>query len=684
MDLKTEIRARREYLLLFAVFLVALALRLTTARYDLLLGADPWVHYALSKNFFELGRHAIWDYSVYYPAGTWAGVVAGLHALPTLFYSLISFTGISFFKTFQILPAIFGALICIPLYFLTKEIIDRRTGFIAILLFAISPAGIGRTLAGYYRGEAFFVFFMLTTFLFYLYSLKKNNFILMGALAFLLSCFFWSGWPYLFAVLSFSAILITFRNYINGVRSYRPLLSYSLICGIGMTLFYLYMLHRNSYTGNMPWLANRIFYVYGAFFAIILLLVFFALSANLKTRRYRLMALLPVGLIIALIVSKFELSGRYTPFGYILNYFTIKDPFITEKVGFSLGSFFQNYSIIAIFLPIGLLIFFKKYRDPIIFTYFITSFFLLLQQERFYFLTSPVFCLIGAVGVSYLVDTSKKMNVFILILLLFNVIAASNFVSEVEPFVSDDLYESLIWLKSNSPEDSGVYTWWDYTGPVVGIAERRAVLLSTPYGGRLDDFAKLLATSDEEKAVEISKKYKVDYILIDDKIFSSWDRIIAYAGNENILDSILSKMYAKKPLENFKLEYEGGTVKIYSIAYGFTKISALEMDKFYYKPGEEMRIKMRFRSNEIEKGKVALSQRGSKDVYVYELRENEPLYVTVYAPSNSTSGYITAVLHDTSMEKNYDKKIHYFVVSDDFLRINTEYLIEHAKSKVLG
>lgn len=689
MNFRKTLVDKKEYFLLLGILFIAFALRLTTAKYDRLLGADPWVHYALAKKFFELGRHPMWDYSVYYPAGTWSGSLAGLHSLPALFYNLIGFTGISFFKTFQILPAIFGALICIPLYLLTKEIMDRRTGLIAILLFSISPAGIERTLAGYYRGEAFFVFFMLSTFLFYLYSLKKNKFIFIGALAFLLCGFFWNGWLYVFAVLSFSAILLAFYNYINGKRSYRPLLSYTLISGIGMTLFYLYMLHLKSYTPYMPWLTNQIFYVYGAFLGIILLLVFFTLGANfLKTYRSRSIALFPIIVILVLIVFRFELPSRYTPYGNILNYFTIEKPFITEKVGFSLRSFFQNLNVLAIFLPIGLIIFFKRSRDPLIFTYFLASLFLILQQVRFYFLASPVFSLIGALGVSYLIGISRrKMNVIILILLLFNVVAAANFVSEIKPFVGDELHESLIWLKNNSPEDSGMFTWWDYTGPVVSISERRTVLLSTPYRGRLDDFAKLLATSDEEKAIEISKRYKVDYILIDDKILSSWDRILAYAGNENIFDSILYKMYAKRPLENFKLEYEKGGVKIYSTAYGFTKISALEMDKFYYKPGEEMRIKLRFRSNEIENGKVVLSFRGLKDVYKYELRENEPLHLTFHAPSNLSHGdltYITATLYDMSMEKEYDRQTHYFVVLDDFLRINTEYLVDHVKSKVLG
>jgi dolichyl-diphosphooligosaccharide--protein glycosyltransferase len=675
-------RKYKEYAVLFSIFLVALALRLVTAKYDLLLGADPWVHYFHSKNFLELGRNPLWDYSIYYPAGTWTGSVAGLHALPAIAYNLIGFTGISFFKTFQILPALFGGLICIPLYFLTREITDRRTGLIAAMLFAISPAGISRTLAGYYRGESFFVVLMLFTFLFYLYSQKKDKFIFAGALMFLLCTLFWTGWPYLFAVLSFSALLLAFQNYIKGIKSYRPLLSYSLISGIGMTVYFLYVLHRRSYTAHINWLSNQIFYIYGAFFAAILLLLFFILGTRIRSRKSRLIALLPIVLITLLVIPTFELSGRYTPFGYILNYFTISDSFITEKVGFSSSTFFQNYNILAIFLPIGFLVFFKKFRDPIVFTYFVTAAFLFMQQTRFYFLASPVICLLGAAGVNYLVEKSKKkLNVLILILLIFNVIAANNFVSEIEPFVGDDLYESLIWLKDNSPEDSGVFTWWDYTGPVISIAERRAVLLSNPYRGRLDDFARLLATGNEEEAVNISKKYKVDYILIDDRIFLSWDRISAYAGNENILNSTFRNMYTNKPLENFKLEYDNGGVKIYSVAYGFTKISTLETDKFYYKPGEEMRIKVRFRSNEMEKGKVVLSYSVFEEVH--ELKENEPLYVTVHAPSDLTRGGITATLYDISMEKAHDRRGQEFVTSDELLRMNTEYLVDQIKSRVL-
>jgi dolichyl-diphosphooligosaccharide--protein glycosyltransferase len=675
MDLKSYVRAKREYLLLLAILLIALALRLVTAKYDRLLGADPWVHYALAKKFLELGRHPIWDYSVYYPGGTWSGALAGLHSLPAFFYKMVSFTGVSFFKIFQILPAIFGGLICIPLYLLAKEMMDIRAGLFSVLLFAISPAGISRTLAGYYRGEPFFVFFMLFTFLFYLYSLRNYKYIFAGGLVFLLCSLFWAGWPYVFAILSVGTLIMAFQNYVRGVRSFRHLLSYTFICGIGMTVFYLYMLHRRSYTGYMPWLANEILYIYGFFFMIILLLVFFSLGANFKTNRSKVLALSLLGLLLIWFLLNFKLPQGYTPFGSILDYFKVKESFITEKGRSSLEVFFQNLNILVVLLPVGVFIFFRRAWVPVIFTYFITSLFLLVQQVRFYFLASPVLCLVGGLGAGYLVGRSKKINLLIMLLLLSNAVVANNFASKIEPFVKDDLYQSLLWLKSNSPEDSGVFTWWDYTGPVIGIAERRTVLLSTPYRGRLDDFARLLATSDEKEAAKISRRYKVDYILIDDKIFASWDRILAYAGKGNIFDSVLRKMYIRRPLVNFRLVYNGTRVRIYRITYNFTKISTLEMNKFYYKPGEEMIVKVRFRSNEIKDGMIVLTYSGYKSIHV--LKEGEALHVVVPAPSKKGQRYMTALLYDASGEKSYDRRIHYFGVLGDFPRINTKYLVEY-------
>lgn len=49
MDIKKSLRDKREYLPLFAIFLIAFTLRITIAKFDYFLEADPWYHYHLAR-----------------------------------------------------------------------------------------------------------------------------------------------------------------------------------------------------------------------------------------------------------------------------------------------------------------------------------------------------------------------------------------------------------------------------------------------------------------------------------------------------------------------------------------------------------------------------------------------------------------------------------------------------------
>lgn len=134
--LKKLLGDKREYLPLFAIFLIALALRITTARFDYLLEADPWYHYHFAKTVLASEAYPMWDYSIYYPTSTGASSLIGLYYLPVYFYKLAAPAGISFFKSFQILP--------------TNKTRFRSVSLLtAILLYSLTsiPAGITCILA---------------------------------------------------------------------------------------------------------------------------------------------------------------------------------------------------------------------------------------------------------------------------------------------------------------------------------------------------------------------------------------------------------------------------------------------------------------------------------------------------------------------------------------------------------
>jgi hypothetical protein len=684
MEFRKALTADKAYPILFAIALIALAFRITPLRFDnLLLGGDPWYHYSVSEKILETGSYPVWDYNIYYPAGTWLAPLIGFYHLPVYLYKFTAIAGMSFFKTFQITPAIFGALICIPLYFLIAELYNKRVALLSAMLFAISPWGAERSLAGFYRGDVFFLFFILLIFLFYIWTVNRDlRFSILAGITLFITGLFWSGWVLGFGILTIGVILSYFREGSFG----RHAVAYAVTSGIGLTLIYVYKLHFHSYTGYMPWLANEILYVFGGFFMALIILT----ALHVMPRKNIGRAVLLLALAAVILLSYFPFEGRYAPFGYGVKYFSGDEAFIAEKMGITLRVLL-GHNILLLLLPLGFYLFMKR-MSMLLLAYIVITFFLQLQQVRFIFLAAPAMSFLGALALDHLMRRPFAISIgklrqpgFLAVILLvsFNTSSAVTHSYKAEPFLTGDMYESMLWIKQNTPQDASIYAWWDYTGPIVGIADRKTVLLTVPYRGRLDDLARLLAANSEASALDIVMKYKVDYILIDDRTLLLWDRILSYVDEEaDFYDSMLYKMYMKTVSEDFRLAYENSRVRLYQPYYNYTKISTFEVDKYHYAPGEELKVSLVFRSNEIKEGRIVVKGFGAQSNY--SVREGEPVSITLEVPPVRGRSGIRAMLYDEEMKKLYDSRGHEIAVTDELVRKDTALLKKRLKSKLRG
>jgi asparagine N-glycosylation enzyme membrane subunit Stt3 len=98
-----------------------------------------------------------------------------------------------------------------------------------------------------------------------------------------------------------------------------------------------------------------------------------------------------------------------------------------------------------------------------------------------------------------------------------NYIQAYN-MAQSPPKPSDDWYDSLVWLRENTPEPGkppqyGIMTWWDYGNWILYISKRPVVSNNFQVGG--DEAARFFIEQNETLANKIMDERKARYIIMD-------------------------------------------------------------------------------------------------------------------------------------------------------------------------
>ncbi|HVG36823.1 MAG TPA: STT3 domain-containing protein, partial [Thermoplasmata archaeon] len=128
---------------------------------------------------FQSGRDIGLDPMLNYPSGVqnprlplppWFALLTG-RLLAPLFGN--PWTAVMFTWLFS--AALFGALTIFPTYALAKEAFGRKAGLISALLLAISAGHLQRSVAADARSAALTLFFIVSTFYFFLRALKTTN-----------------------------------------------------------------------------------------------------------------------------------------------------------------------------------------------------------------------------------------------------------------------------------------------------------------------------------------------------------------------------------------------------------------------------------------------------------------------------------------------------------------------------
>jgi len=189
-DLSTEtgrrLPVRATYgIILVLIFGIALSLRVCLPYENVLsgdwvkfAGTDPWYHMRLVENLLQHFPSRIsFDPYTFYPYGQEVffapffdlllGFVTWVIGLGSPSQHTIETVGAYF-------PAILGALVTVPVYFIGKELFNRNAGLLSAALIAILPGEfLTRSLLGFTDHHAAEVLFSAITMLFFILALKR-------------------------------------------------------------------------------------------------------------------------------------------------------------------------------------------------------------------------------------------------------------------------------------------------------------------------------------------------------------------------------------------------------------------------------------------------------------------------------------------------------------------------------
>jgi dolichyl-diphosphooligosaccharide--protein glycosyltransferase len=564
-----------------------------------LLAIDPYFYLRHVQNYLEYGhagtiytnqiqdpspqkvRHPDMDFS---KKISWDGQRLAPIGTPTRMtfhssFGLIVHKVLSFFNKDQspmssmfILPIILCSLAVIPAFLIGKKIAGNMGGFLSSFMLAINANLLGRTAGGFSDTDSYNILFPLLIGYFFIESLTQKSTkkrILFASLAGLstgLFSFAWIGWWFFFdfiigAIVIYILYLIIKdlikKKKFKQILKEKPLINYTksaisyiVSAGIFVSLF-------------------------SSFNAII--------QAPIR----------PLNFLTLKSVATSSLWPTIKTTVAELNAASFNQ--IVSAVG---GSFLFWIAIAGVILPFFLM---KRKKEVsiqmsiLLSIWFLGTIFASRSGVRFILLMIPAFTIAFGVSLGLLYrklskiapkslgiseNISKAIMLIIIAILLISPIRAANEVAKREvPSMNDAWYSTLTKIKTETPEDSIINSWWDFGHWFITIGDRRV----TFDGGGQDRYmaywiGRSLLSDNEEKTIGILRMVDCGnnnaFILLNEQLNDTPTSI-------DILNSIvlMDKQEAKQELLKYISEEKTDQI---------LKYSHCEAPENYYITSEDM------------------------------------------------------------------------------------------------
>ena len=552
-------------------------------------GNDPYYNYHLVENtLHNFPNRMFFDVYTFYPTGTavpfaplfdWSiALIIRIIGIGNP-YTVLGENGIK--TIFAFYPVILGALVVIPTYFIGKYLWNRNAGIVAALIIAVLPGQfLSRSLLGFtdhHIMEVLLSTIVMLTLIYILSKIDSNRITFKSIkdknyspslLGLTLGVFYlsWSGAPLFILIIMIYGIVQHIINHLKNRDS--DYLSIIIVPAFVVALLMIIPLLFTAYEG---------FVRFQILSLILGIVVFFTLTStsvilrwkDIDTKAYPIV-LIGIGIISFIIVSLLmpdiysELLGKLRTLTPSVTTLTIQEatPIRMPQI----LRWFSTTFFVAIlgFGVVGWNII-KKFRDEeiLFLVWSLVILYACFGQNRFaYYYAVNVALLCGLVSWEIIEFVSPKIekakpkvkgkknrkkiiqpkpfykNYTLLgvcgLIFLVVVIPPLNISLTTAKYtggINDDWYNSLIWLRDNTPELDidyyGIYendfeypnstysimSWWDYGHWITTIAHR--IPIANPFQQGAHTAAEYLIETDETKANEILDELDTKYVITD-------------------------------------------------------------------------------------------------------------------------------------------------------------------------
>lgn len=529
---------------------------------------DPYFNYRTTKFLAEKGFYAFhnwFDDRAWYPLGRIIGgtIYPGLMVTSVFLYRLgqLLHIDIDVRNVCVFLAPLFSSLTTLITYLLTKEIFDKGAGLTAAAFVAIVPGYISRSVAGSYDNEGIAIFCMLLTYYTWIKAVKTGT-IKWGTLA-ALSYFYmvssWGGYVFLINLIPLHVLILM----ITGRFSHRIYVAYSTLYCVGTILSM-----QISFVGFQPVQSSEHMLALGVFGLCQIYASIEYIRSKLNNTEFDSLisfAMSTIGALLAVGLIVLSISGKVAP--WTGRFYALLDPSyaknhipiiasVSEHQPTAWSSFFFDLHILTMLVPAGLYLCFKDATDAKYFLalYGATAVYFAGVMVRLMLVLAPAACALAGGGLSRLltrfltpVPTTQRRQkvlaannenrsivatgfaVLSFIMLATYTMHCTWVTSEAysspsivlsarahdgSRIIFDDFREAYGWLKSNTPEDARVMSWWDYGYQITAMANRTVLVDNNTWNNTHISRVGQAMASGEEKALEIMRELDVDYVLV--------------------------------------------------------------------------------------------------------------------------------------------------------------------------
>jgi len=609
-------------ILIILVFILAFAVRGHLLKYDYMFEFDPYWHLRATGYVLQGDLPDNDPLGFYQQGGSdYGNRPQFLWKFTSLIYLITTF-GAAYDKWLlmsyaRVLPALFGALIAVAMYFLGKEVYNRKAGMVMAVISATIPAFVYRTMAGFFEEDALGFLWLVLGFIFFIKAIKNAHatklhltYGVISAIFFGLMAFTWD----MFLLIPLVMVLYFIGNII-------------------------YMAYKNASNKEIASFVKIFLVVFIIFFALASL---YHGTAWVKRTTQYVTQYLPVSQDNVDRVNKTTIAESDV-LGASVGEENTGKQFFLLKYNFMVWIPF----LVVILIPLYLLFSKKKdYRTLLIFFWILVTLFMAWSKLKFTF-TLGIPIAAGAGFLFYILDEWVKRNktliakrtlaIFTIILVLCSIGAGTHFVSTKVPPIDEanEWRNSIFWLYDNTPEDAKIFNWWDYGHWIAYFAERKVSTDNTNSFIEADaDFGMFMITNDLNTSKNLLKQYDSDYFIVDSGYFRRYNSFASYAYlTTNYSDPKVSKYFGNTlgcspgMSEDKKIAYKCGGNVISEDE--FNKIS----DTWLNTPSD------------IINGTPIFIYRAkdNSELYILNSAVNESIFAKIWLSEPSVDGYATIV-----------------------------------------